>query len=134
MNRRHALLMVSLLPMAAFAGNPAWAFGEGDVTAAESAILSAGERAAIVARLKHVPSVGVVDLRFRAHPRKKFELPDPAAFRISVAKNQAGVNRLRRALIANPVTRAAMERHHIDVNRVAGVMISSGGSLRFFMI
>jgi len=134
MNRRHTLALISLLPLTGIAGSPAWAFGEGDVTDAQSAILSASERAAIVARLQHVPSVGVVYLRSRAHPRKKSSLPDPAEFRISVAKNQAGVNRLRRALVANPVTRAAMERHHIDVDRVAGVMISSGGSLRFFII
>ena len=134
MNRRQTLMLMSLLPLTTMTGGMAWAFGEGDVTAAESAILSAGQRAAIVARLRQVPSVGVVDLRFRAHSRKKFDLPEPAAFRISVAKNQAGVNRLRRALVANPVTRAAMERHHIDVDHVAGVKISSGGSLRFFMI
>ena len=134
MNRRALLSMISLVPTAALVSGPAFAFGEDDVTAAQSAIMSAGSRAAIVRRLRAVPSVGVVDLRFRAHSRFKSELPDHAEFRISAEKNWAGVQRLRAALAANPVTRAAMQRHHVNINRVVGVMISSNGSLRFFIV
>ena len=134
MNRRALLSTLTLVPVAAILSAQAFAFGEDDVTAAQSAIMSAGSRAAAVRRLRAVPSVGVVDLRFRAHPRFRSELPDAAEFRISAEKNWAGVRRLRAALAANPVTRAALAAHGVNLSRVVGVMISSNGSLRLFVI
>ncbi len=105
-----------------------------DVTRAESAILSAGTRAAIVAHIKSVPSVGVINLAFRTTPSFNSDLPDPAEFRISAGKNINGINRLRAALTANPATRKALASHGIAVNRVVGVDVSSGGSLRLYIL
>lgn len=134
MRRRDILSVLSLLPLAALPVAPALAFTENDVSAAQSAIMSAGSRASIVRRLAEVPSVGVVDLRFRGRPRFRSNLPDVADFRISAEKNSAGIARLRRALTANPVTREAMARHGIRVSRVVGVMIGSNGALRFYVL
>lgn len=134
MRRREFLSLTAALPLLALPLAPARAFTENDVSAAQSAIMSAGSRAAIVRQLDEVPSVGVVDLRFRGRPRFRSNLPDVADFRISAEKNHAGIARLRRALAANPVTRDAMARHHVKVSRVVGVMISSNGSLRFFVL
>lgn len=134
MRRRNALSMISLLPFLAISTAPAWAFGEDDVTAAESAILSAGSRASAVRRLDAVPSVGVVNLSFRSKPRFRSGLPDVSEFKVSAEKNHAGIQRLRAALRANPVTAEAMARHGVSINRVVGVSISSNGSLRVFVI
>ena len=134
MNRRALLSALTLVPFAAVLPAPAFAFGESDVAAAQSAIMSAGSRAARVRRLRDVPSVGVVNLGFGTVPRFSGSLPDPAEFRIAAEKNRTGVQRLRAALAANPVTHDAMQRHHVNINRVVGVMIASNGSLRFFVI
>lgn len=134
MRRRDVLSMLAVLPLAAPLVAPALAFGSDDGFAAQSAILSAGSRAAAVRRLGAVPSVGVIDLRIRYVPRFSSDEPDVSEYRISAAKNHAGINRLRAALGANPVTRAAMARHHISIGRVVGVVISSNGSLRVFVL
>ena len=134
MNRRALLSTLTLVPVAAIFSAPAFAFGEDDVTAAQSAIMSAGTRAAHVRRLRNVPSVSVVHLTSRAHSRFRSDLPDPAEFRISAEKNWAGIQRLRAALAANPVTREALAAHGVNLSRVVGVMISSSGSLRLYVI
>lgn len=134
MRRRDVISLVALLPLAATLAAPALGFGGDDSFAAQSAIMSAGARAAAVRRLGAVPSVGVIDLRIRYVPRFRSDEPDVSEYRISAAKNQAGINRLRAALGANPVTRAAMAHHHISIGRVVGVVISSNGSLRVFVL
>jgi hypothetical protein len=108
-------------------------FGD-DSYKAESAILSAGSRAAAASRLRTIPGVGVVNLAFRNTPRFRSDVPDVSEFRISAEKNHAGIGKLRSALRANPATRAAMARHGISVNRVVGVDIYSDGSIRFYTL
>lgn len=104
-----------------------------DYQMATSAILGAGSRAAKVKAIKRVPSVGVIRLDFYTVPRFSSDLPDPAEFKILARKNAAGVARLQRALQANPVTRAALSKHGVDVDQVAGAQISSNGSLRLYI-
>jgi hypothetical protein len=106
----------------------------GDTFRAETSIISAGSRASAVSRLKSVPSLGVVNLAFRTVPRFRTELPDVSEYRISAEKNYRGVNKLRAALRANPVTRNALANRGISVNRVVGVDISSNGSLRLYIL
>jgi len=101
---------------------------------AEAAILSAGTRAAAISRLKAIPSVGVVNLSFRAVPRFRSNAPDPAEFKVSAGKNFNGIRRLRAALAANPATRRALSIRGISVNRVVGVDIYSNGSIRLYII
>ena len=99
---------------------------------ANSAIMNAGSRAAKVKAIKKVPSVGVVRLDFNSMSPFS-DLPTPAEFRIMVSNNAAGVNKLRQALRANPVTRAALAKRGIDPGQVAGAQISSNGSLRLYI-
>ncbi len=124
----------ALLPSAVFASVPALAFDQSDAQDAESAMLSAGSRAQRVRQLRNVPSVGVVDLHIRTQPRFRTNVPDISELRIMAERNAGGIARLRRALAANPVTRDYLESHGIDIGRVVGVKISSGGPLRLFVI
>ena len=101
---------------------------------ADAAILSAGSRAAAIARLKKVPSVGVVNLNIRYVPLFHSDAPDVAGFRISAGKNSAGIKRLRAALAANPATRRALASRGIAIGRVVGVDIYSNGSIRVYII
>ena len=105
-----------------------------DAYQAESAILSAGSRAAAVSRLKVVPSVGVIRLRMRTAPTMHSDSPDPAEFEISAAKNMGGIAKLRRALSANPVTRNILARRGLAVSRVVGISIYSNGSIRLYLL
>jgi hypothetical protein len=104
-----------------------------DAQMASSAIMNAGSRAARVKTIKKVPSVGVIRLDFGPPISLWSNLPDPADYRIMVSKNQAGVNKLRQALRANPVTREALARRGISPSQVAGAQISSNGSLRLYI-
>lgn len=103
-----------------------------DIQMANSAIMNAGSRAAKVKAIKKVPSVGVVRLDFNSMSPFS-DLPTPAEFRIMVSRNAAGVNKLRQALRANPVTRAALAKRGIDAGQVAGAHVSSNGSLRLYI-
>jgi hypothetical protein len=107
---------------------------ESDVFSAESAILSAGSRAAEISQLGQIPSVGVVNLAIRSTPRRNHNIPDVQAFRISAERNFAGIHRLRAALAANPATRAALADHGVRVSHVVGVDISSNGSMRIYIL
>jgi hypothetical protein len=105
-----------------------------DVFRAESAIMSAGSRAGSVAKLKSIPSVGVINLSMRIRPRFSDDVPDVEEFKISAQKNFSGINRLRAALRANLTAREELARHGISINRVVGVSVSSNGSLRVYII
>ena len=108
---------------------------DSDVSAAQSAIMSSGSRAAAVSRIGRVPSVGVVRLNVRGVPRfRNDSVPDVAEFRILAGKYASGIGKLRRALKANAVTRKALASHGISIGRVVGVKISSNGSLRVYLL
>ena len=102
--------------------------------AADSAILSAGSRAAAVSKLRKVPSVGVVNLNFHYVPLLRNDDADPAVYKISAGRNIGGIKRLRAALAANSATRRALARHGVSIGRVVGVDIYSNGSIRVYII
>lgn len=104
-----------------------------DSHSAESAIINAYRRAPEIARIKNVPSLGVINLSFNASARFRSDLPDVAEFRFSAERNAVGINALRRALSKNPVTRAALAEHGIAVGRVVGVDVGSSGALRLYV-
>ena len=93
---------------------------------AEAAILSAGSKAAAIARLKSVRSVGVVNLSFRNVPRFRSKA--------SAGKNYIGIKRLRAALAANPATRRALADRGISIGRVVGVDVYSSGAIRLYVL
>ena len=105
-----------------------------DVFRAESAIMSAGSRADSVAKLKSIPSVGIVNLSMRIRPRFSDDVPDVEEFKISAQKNFGGINRLRAAFRANPAARQELAQRGISINRVVGVSVSSNGSLRIYIL
>jgi hypothetical protein len=119
------LTIPALAPVQAMSGN---------TYKADAAILSAGSRAAAIARLENVPSVGVVNLKIRFVPMFRSNQPDVATYRISVGKNAAGIKRLRAALAANPATARALASHGISIGRVVGVDIYSNGSIRVYVL
>ena len=103
-----------------------------DVQMATAAIVNAGTRANRVPGIKKVPRVGVV--RLDVGPViSDSTVPSPAEYRIMANRNSAGVNKLRRALSANPATRAALAQRGISVSQVAGAQISTNGSLRLYI-
>ena len=116
------------LPTAAHAQLDSWQADE-----AISDILGAGFTAAQVRHLRQVPSVGVFDVKFGVASRRRFGGDQRARLEIFAEKNTVGVNQLRRALAANPVTRRTMAQHGVNVNRVLGVSVGGTGSLRFFV-
>ena len=101
---------------------------------AQVGIMSAGSRAARIAGLRHVPSVTVIDLRFRLVPRMRDDSPEPAELEISAQKNAAGVRRLRRALRANPVTRSALGERGVPIEHIVAVRIFSNGALLIYIL
>lgn len=103
-----------------------------DVHMSIAAIMDAGHRADRVKTIKKVPSVGVVRLDMGPIISNS-NIPDRAEYRIMVSRNAAGVNKLRRALAANPATRAALAKRGISPGQVAGAQISSNGSLRLYI-
>jgi hypothetical protein len=107
---------------------------EVDAQDAQSAILSAGSRAGRIAGIDDVPGVGVVNLNIPRSFHRSDSIPRPEEFRISAAKNAAGIRRMQKALRANPVTRAALADHGVAVNSIVGVTISSSGSLRLYIL
>lgn len=116
---------------------PAQAFApisQSEVYQAESAMMSAASRAAAIRRLKHVPSVGVVDLRIRTVPRFSDDAVDVSEFRVFAGKYASGIAKLRAALKANPVTRKALQSRGIPIDRVVGVRIGSTGALRLYVL
>ena len=124
-----ALLALTLaLPTAAQAQIDSW-----QATEAVSDVLDAGIAAGQVRHLQQVPSVGVFDISFGASSWSNYMGDQSTKLEIFAERNAAGVNQLRRALTANPVTRHTMAEHGVDVNRVIGVSIGSTGSLRFFI-
>jgi hypothetical protein len=132
-----AVVIAGLLgtaPLAAVA--PATAqVTELDASLAYSAIMSAGSRAAQVARLRNVPSVGVVRLDIRRSPAwDNGSIPSIYEYRNLAAKHAGGIARLQRALRVNSVTRHALAARGIDVYRVVGVQVSSNGSLRLYLL
>jgi hypothetical protein len=104
-----------------------------DARAAMSSIMNAGRRADQVKSIKKVPSVGVVRLDFWPMPTMGSDIPSWQEYKIMVQKNSGGVNKLRRALMANPVTRAALAKNRVADWQVAGAQISSNGSLRLYI-
>ena len=106
-----------------------------EATMVTTAIISAGERAAAIARIDHVPSVGAV--RLHRHIMRLNEEDDGADFTnfaAEASRHQAGIARLRAALARNPATAEALARRHIDIGDVVGVQISSNGSLRLYLL
>lgn len=106
---------------------------ESDVHPAFSAIMNAGTRADRVKSIKKVPSVGVVRLDMPVVPLMGSDVPSWQEFKIMVQRNYAGVSKLRRALMANPATRAVLAKYRIDPSQIAGAQISSRGSLRLYI-
>jgi hypothetical protein len=104
-----------------------------DVQPAFSAILNAGTRADRVKSIKKVPSVGVVRLDMPVVPLMGSDVPSWQEYKILVQRNYAGVSKLRKALMANPATRAALAKYRIDPAQIAGAQISSRGSLRLYI-
>ena len=102
-------------------------------TEATSDILGAGRTAQEIRHLRQVPSVGVFNISFGAVSPFRQMGDDISKLEIFAEKNAVGVNLLRRALVANPVTRRTMAQHRVNVNRVLGVSVGVTGSLRFFV-
>ena len=100
---------------------------------AMSAIMNAGKRADQVKSITKVPSVGVIRLDLRLVPMVGSDVPTWPEYKIMVQKFSGGVNKLRRALMANPVTSDALARNGVEAWQVAGVQISSNGSLRLYI-
>ena len=129
-----ALVLAAPLPVAT---RQAAAASMGEEQRGVAIIMAAGSRAAQVRKLRHVPSVGAVRLgtpytMFRW--RDDSGLPDWRSLRIIASRHAKGIARLRAALAANPVTRRAIERHGIPLDRVVGVRIGSNGALRLYLL
>ncbi|MFN0191246.1 MAG: hypothetical protein ACKVP5_04610 [Aestuariivirga sp.] len=102
---------------------------------AQSAMMSAGSRAAQIRQLDQVPAIGVIRLDFRYVSTKYNDNEeDPAYFRRIAERNSAGIAKLRAALRANPVTRKALAARGIPINRIVGVNIGSRGALRLYYL
>ncbi len=101
---------------------------------AENAIRDSRRAPARIAGIRRVPSVGVINLNVPSGP---FEIDrnymDAGDFRALARAYATGVSRMRRALRANPATRAALADHGVDLGDVIGVRFSSNGSLRLFV-
>ena len=104
------------------------------VRQASVGIMNAGNDANEVAGLRHVPRVTVINLRLIANYRVRRERERLSDFKISAEKNAAGIARLRKALKANPATRAALAERGVDIDRILAVHIFSDGSLRVFIL
>jgi hypothetical protein len=103
---------------------------QSDRFAADSAITFAKRDAGKVAKLRQVPSVGSVYLPNRISTSGE----DYIQWKLSAGKHASGIAKLQRALNANPVTRAALTKHGVPLNRIVGVKISSNGSLRIYLL
>lgn len=105
-----------------------------EATMATTAIISAGQRAATVARIDRVPAVGAVRLKPQIMRLNEEDEGDFTNFAAEASRHHAGIARLRAALARNPATARALARHHIDISDVVGVMVSSDGSLRLYLL
>lgn len=135
--------LAMMLAVAVLAGGLAATGGRGaaaasfiDLSTGVAVIMAAESRAPEVRRLRQVPSVGVVRLDTRPvrHLFHDDGLPDPREYRVAASRHAAGIRKLRTALAANPVTRRALERRGIPLDRVVGVRIASDGSLRLYLL
>lgn len=135
MKHFRALLIAVALGASPLAGTTAATaqVGQMDAQAAIAAIMAAGTRADRVKSIKKVPSVGVVRLDLAPPLSFGSSVPSRSEFKILVSRNAAGVNKMRRALSANPATRAALAKRGISPSQVAGAQISSNGSLRLYV-
>jgi len=97
-------------------------------------MMQAGNDAYEVAGLRHVPRVTVIDLQLIARYRVRGERLRLSDFKVSAEKHAAGIARLRKALRANPATRAALAETGVDIGRILAVHIFSDGSLRVFVL
>lgn len=125
-----ALLLLALLGVAS--GDSHAQLTEDNFNSAISAMMSANTRAAKVGNVAQVPSVTVIRLRQIV----VFSLGEPSvpAIEISAQKNAAGIARLRAALRANPVTRAALADKGVPVDRIVAVDVFSNGALRVYIL
>lgn len=129
--RQFAMGFAALL----FAGSAASAqIADETVRQATIGMMNAGNDAFEVAGLRHVPRVTIINLRLIANYRVRKERLRLSDFKISAEKNAAGIARLRKALKANPATRAAIAEKGVGVNRIVAVHIFSNGSLRVFIL
>ena len=128
-------LMLGAVPLvpAVFATGTAAQVSEIDAQPSMSAIMNAGTRADRVKSITKVPSVGVIRLDMRMVPTLDSNVPSWPEYKIMVQQFSGGVNKLRRALMANPVTRAALAKHGVEAWQVAGAQISTNGSLRLYI-
>ena len=108
--------------------------GQPEVRQAESAMTFAASRASAVRRLKQVPSVGVIRLDTLRRQYLRDDGFDISELYIYAEKHASGINRLRAALKANPVTRRALQSRNIPLHRVVGVHIGSNGALRVYIL
>lgn len=133
---RYALAALLLAAAPAASSLPALAqMSSQEATMATAAIISAGQRAAAVARIDRVPSVGAVRLKRQImRLNEEDDGADFTNFAAEAARHQSGIARLRAALARNPATAEALARHHIDIGDVVGVMVSSNGSLRLYLL
>jgi hypothetical protein len=124
-----------LLPMTLAAGPATAQLTQETSLTGEAAMMDAGHDAKQIAAIRQVPSVGVIRLNMRVVPSMLNEDDfSVSGMRIAAQQNAAGIARLRAALAHNPVTRAALEAHGINISRVVGVKIGSNGSLRIYLL
>jgi hypothetical protein len=103
----------------------------------DATIMRAGSTAQKITRLKSVPAVGVINLRrdlVRPFQGIGNYTDDIQSTKLTVERNAAGVNRLRKALRNNPVTRNALADFGISINRVVAVDVGSNGALRVYVL
>lgn len=129
-------LLVAAVAVALVAATPAAPVqARPDATMAQVAMMSAGARAAQIRKIRTVPSIGVIRLDLTYVPTKYNEHEEDRAFFNRMASRHAGdIQKLRSALRANPVTRSALAKRGIPINRIVGVQIGSNGSLRLYFL
>jgi hypothetical protein len=130
MLNRFLVAMLALSVLAAMSCLAQSQVTQSDTFAAQSAIMSGKSSARQIATLKVVPSVGRVYLPNRIVRSGEAYIQ----WKLSSEKNAAGIVKLRRALRGNPVTKAALATRGIPFDHVVGVKISSGGSLRLYLL
>jgi hypothetical protein len=131
---RFSMLALLALPVSAIPLEAQTAFAAG--VPIDAVIIRSGSTAAKVSKIRSVPAVGVVNLRFAAKPRlfadSDFDTIDD--YRLTVERNYTGVKRLRAALRANPATRRALADAGISISRIVAADVSSNGSLRVYVL
>ena len=103
----------------------------------DATIMRAGSTAQKISHIRHVPSVGVVNLRRDTIGMARYlgDYTDTLQdYRLTVERNAAGVAKLRAALKANPVTRKAMAKQGISFGRIVAVDVGSNGALRVYVL